>query len=232
MSNRRKCHLHDRSIYINKLVKISEEFEEFVKEFRRGIMMSGFGLRYALREGLYHWFRPIHGTDVTDIMIKNNQLLVDSYSKKDLMSGNCKSEILEDWGSLTNGRDAKGREYLEYNYKLNTHNGLESDIHAKSKSTDNKDIHYDVLNSNPYHFSTMLNKRQLDFALQPILDKSLIQSFHIFLTRLDANASNNREELRTKIYHELLHKVGKIQLDNIEFLDSHSLLSNIIYIYI
>ena len=163
-------------------------------------------LRAYLAEGVYTWFRPIEATLVERAMVEYNKTL---HQKREEAWERKKTRLAKDGLVVEQAVDAKGQPYIDYILDEESCKLLQA---GKEEPGKNK-------KGSQFTFTEKQWSHRLKGG-----NLALKETFHLYLLGLDIYNST-RSHLRSAVYDELNRKIGKISLDNIQFIDPHSLVS-------
>jgi len=162
-------------------------------------------IRNYLMNGIYSWFIPLESNAIYKKIVEANK----KFHQRHMTEVNKRIGKLSATGDITveSGVDAKGEQYVDYNYD-------------DSEST--KLLQVGVLHKQKRDSQTTLMGKQ-----RIVKGKSdIVDNFHLFLVGLDLS-SFTKSQLKVLIHEELNRKAGKILIDSVQFIDTHSLLNKI-----
>ncbi len=158
-------------------------------------------------DGVYTWFSPIEGSVAAKKMIEMNR----EFHLKRTEDVRKAKKFRVSVGGLTleEGVDVKGEQYVDYVF-----GPADSKLLQVGKETAGKHR-----KGSQYTFT----EKQWSLRAKAT-NQSLKENFQLFLLGFDVY-NYTRAQLRSAVYEELNRKVGKITIDNIQFIDPHSLVS-------
>ncbi len=229
-------HLNTNSFYFNHIFNTTN-FSNFIKSYQLNISLTKLKLMTNLRNGEFHWFRPIEQTNYTRMMLDMNkecQIIMDNpnfrregplrindkmykiftYQHEMLMVKNYEGLTGDAEGNVKRtieGFDHNGEYYVEYDF---------------DSQAGDEDISTPFPNS--YVPATADRLESIDSSLvgPDICDiaNSLKMSYHIGMFGLDVER-HSTYDLVEEIYQELKAQFVKVNKDGINVLDEGSIIS-------
>ena len=162
-------------------------------------------LRTYLMDGIYNWFIPLESNPIYKRIVDANK----KFHQKHIVEVSKKGAKFTVSGVVTveSGVDVKGEQYVDY-------------IYDNSDAT--KLLQIGVLGKHKKGMQLSYSDKQWAAKVK----MSAVENFHLFLLGLDL-FNYTKAQLRTAIYDDINRKAGKITVDNIQFIDSHSLVNKI-----
>jgi len=164
-------------------------------------------LKSQIINGIYNWLCPVECTAIYKKMLEQN---IEFHTKRaEELKKQGQQKIMFEKVSLESGIDIKNEQFIDYIYDQNDNSGIlagKEVIVKQKKSSQN----------------TFTEKQ---WGLR-IKSSENISGFHLFIAGLDITRYT-KAQIRKAVFEELNRKVGKISMENIQFIDPHSLLNRI-----